>query len=1340
LEPFPVQLHAGDVAFDGRMDFAKGRQPVIVWHGEAETVNPLQRQLAALRRHLRWVVTLRGTCLAAAAVLTGLLLCGLFDSLLFRFAGVETWSLIRAGFLVITIGGAGAIAYLLLLRPLAGRTDDLSLALRVEEQYPLLNDALASTVQFLEGEKELPAGISPSLQQEAVGRALRLAKGCDFNRAIDRRGLSLSVGALVGLVALLLPLMLLRPGMAWVAFTRFTDPFGDHPWLQMGEQTQLEIDFPQHLAIGQPLAIAGKVRGVLPSKATIEFDDASLATRHVDIKAVREGEGQFVATGIKPPTYRREIRFRVKAGDAVRPPRSGDWFTVALRQPPHLTALNGKPSPQIVVHQPLYTGLAEFVKLPEGTGNIDVPAGSHVTLRAAADQPLKRAWVEFKPLLPGAKESLVLAGIGMRHPIDEVTTNALAQSTWGRIPAVLDADGKTFTVRFLPAMTGAYVLVIQDADGLAMPYEFDLNVRPDPVPVVAFLRPSTSQSVLASAELTLQVQAEDDLYALRAVYVEYRRKDKLGQWIDPAPKRILLYDHARAESGWPSLLSLLAASPVPMPNRLLHLRPRRLVLSQRMSLKGMAVEGESVVLQACAEDFNNVVAFPETGRSSEIELKVVGKTALAAVNDENEAQFQQQLLRLRDMQEKAIKKVIGAEQQWRATGQLRPEDLVDVAEAEQIQKEIEARIGTTKDEGLRAELGQFEEMLKENKLAKSEIADRARAIREALDKISRENLPRIEPGLSKARRELDSPTQPRAPDPKDQGDLGDARGEQEKIQAALAELLDNLKEQATLQQVKGELRAVLQEQQQRQKEVEKLSELHDLKGGWDNLKKDAQVKGELRRTAILQGQLSDRAQRVIDELERLGKAMADKGERGIAEMLERAAQIGTEETVPRAMTDTSNRLEDGFDTLNSKKRPDLHTALKTQDGIVQSLERMLDALDQTRADEVARLIVHQKKEKQNLEELADHMAKLKKKIENARKIADPKERENELKKLADEQRELQQMAEKRGRELSKAQAKEAADDVKEAARKMERLARMLERDDDPDEALREIEDHLKDAQSDLRDAQEAADQELSREQIAKIVDRLKGLKDRQDGVVAESERLRKEFLQSKYWQLSKVTSLGDLKSAQTVVGDETGMVRDKLKGAKVFHVILDRAVKDMIGATASIDAWRKTANLHKEGFKKSDPRPVLKEKDFEDEKAAFEATAKLQHGAADRLQRLIDALLPELEAADQQPKDQDPNRAQPKPGNGKDAPPKQQQKGGIAAQDGIPPVAQLKALKAEQLEINARTKELAERQPDLNALTPDQRAELEAMSAEQDRLLQVFRELITSAKGGEDKQ
>src|SRR5207248_10398339 len=139
------------------------------------------------------------------------------------------------------------------------------------------------------------------------------------------------------------------------------------------------------------------------------------------------------------------------------------------------------------------------------------------------------------------------------------------------------------------------VLTIEDKDGLSKSYDYDLHVMQDPPPVVSLLRPSTSQSVLANAELTLQILAEDEVFGLRSVYLEYRRKDKHGTWIDPAPKRLLFFDHDKARNGLPLFLNVLAASPVPLPALSLDLRPKRLLINQRWSLKGLAIEGETVV-------------------------------------------------------------------------------------------------------------------------------------------------------------------------------------------------------------------------------------------------------------------------------------------------------------------------------------------------------------------------------------------------------------------------------------------------------------------------------------------------------------------------------------------------------------------------------------------------------------------------------------------------------------------------------------------------------------------------------------------------------------------------
>src|SRR6516162_7167082 len=133
----------------------------------------LAQRLAWVRRRIRFVVGFRGVSTLLALILLAALGVGLIDWRL------HLPSLVRATALVGVLGAAGYVLIRHLLRPLTKPADDLTLALRVEEQYPGLNDSLASTVQFLE-EAAKPGLDSPGLRQQAVTHALRRARGCDF--------------------------------------------------------------------------------------------------------------------------------------------------------------------------------------------------------------------------------------------------------------------------------------------------------------------------------------------------------------------------------------------------------------------------------------------------------------------------------------------------------------------------------------------------------------------------------------------------------------------------------------------------------------------------------------------------------------------------------------------------------------------------------------------------------------------------------------------------------------------------------------------------------------------------------------------------------------------------------------------------------------------------------------------------------------------------------------------------------------------------------------------------------------------------------------------------------
>jgi hypothetical protein len=142
----------------------------------------LRQRLALLRRGWRRVTVFRGTAYLLALVLTAAALVGAMD---WRW---HLPDLVRGVALVGTLAGAAVIAYRYLFRPLRTPVDDLSLALRIEDKFPHLNDALASTVEFLDREGR-PEGESSALEREAVRRALGRVTGIDFRKIIDTRGL-----------------------------------------------------------------------------------------------------------------------------------------------------------------------------------------------------------------------------------------------------------------------------------------------------------------------------------------------------------------------------------------------------------------------------------------------------------------------------------------------------------------------------------------------------------------------------------------------------------------------------------------------------------------------------------------------------------------------------------------------------------------------------------------------------------------------------------------------------------------------------------------------------------------------------------------------------------------------------------------------------------------------------------------------------------------------------------------------------------------------------------------------------------------------------------------------
>jgi hypothetical protein len=148
--------------------------------------------------------------------------------------------------------------------------------------------------------------------------------------------------------------------------------------------------------------------------------------------------------------------------------------------------------------------------------------------------------------------------------------------------------------------------------------------------------------------------------------------------------------------------------------------------------------------------------------------------------------------------------------------------------------------------------------------------------------------------------------------------------------------------------------------------------------------------------------------------------------------------------------------------------------------------------------------------------------------------------------------------------------------------------------------------------------------------------------------------------------------------------------------------------------------------LFKEAVGAEDPRI-----DLSAEQAADEETQKLQRAALRRMDQLLDALKPEnglpRGLGQQQSKSSQPGEGDQKGKSGGEG-------------DGIPPMAELKALKALQLEINERTKDFQKHYPDAAKRTEKQKQELQSIQKEQQEVSDLFEDMRKSMTPEGDKK
>ena len=1303
---------------------------------------PLFNRLASVGRRLRMVIVLRGACTLAALLLGSGLVLGWLDWRL------DVPPLVRALGLAAVLAAAGAVFVGAVWRPLRRPATPLALALAVEERHPELNDALASAIQFLQRDDGAAWGGAAGLRREAVRRALLRADDYEFEALIDSRGAWRAAAALGAVLAVLVPLRFLAPVEVGTAFARLTEPFAGHRW------TQLYIlapeRFPARMARGQAFELKFAVGGVLPHAAEVTIRPDEGAPEEVILPVGEPGEGEGAAEvdadGRRVLTCRFEsnqvpqsFRLRVRANDA-----DTGWRRVAVLPPPALVPLDGRPSPQVRLEFPRYTRQPP-ADLPGGTGTIDAVAGTRARIRAAADRPLAAAELVYRPETRAWVASGMLMPLAPGHALGAAGSFAASREVWAPVPARLGAQRRRLELAFVPRLPGLYELRFTDDTGLPGARLFNVRTRPDAPPVAHLDRPSPARDVLdvlPEAVVPFQARCRYADFGLRSVALGYRFAE------DQPPRRVVLFDGRMIDPVQQVLAPVLAAAPaLPLPALAgVGGRPRPewafegwLELRRFAHPDGSPLrEGDRLLLRVAADDYDDVTGDKPPGRSEEVVLRIVSRPGLEARLQGALLELRPDLERLLARQRSARAQVRRALERLRSEGRLRPEELAQLAAAEQEQQQIRATLSAP-GKGLRDLLDRLRRAATAGALPRSPVARRVEAVAAELDRLALEEAEQIPPLIAAARTEHEQGTPP-PPSPGRRDPLARAEWHQRQMEEGLRGLLERLEPWSGAAEVRGEARGLLGEVRRQIENTRRMSEQIPL--GRDPARLTPGQREQLDRAAARQDGLAERARQLgqqlgrrlgekesalLERLEQLGelerqaqaaRAAAGRAEPGSAEARRAGAEARALEMEAEHLRDSIAGLEreiaalrgalESGDATELRNRLDaaagqtrrnrLGNALGAQQGAAENLGRIIEALGEPEGDSPDRLMKKMDDAADRLRELAGEQERLREQAE----AGDPEA-------LAREQEQLRRLARELERQLRRAEADAAAEALRRAGRAMDEAAREMEQGRPPGAAQADALERLGEAEQRLRDERRAAEEELHRERTGELTGEVRALRARQQAAAAERARIHREVLKTKRWERPVLASLQELGDAQgALAGEVRALVEKRFDRDPVFGRMLRHAAGAMEAAGERIGDWKQDA------LDFLPPNPV----DPELETLADREVARKQALALRRLDQILEA----LEAGPERP------GPPPEQGPGGGGP-------GGAGQAGadpgrrLPPLAQLRAMRALQQEIKERTEAFAKANPNPDELGEEAREELDELRRAQVEIAEMFQEL-----------
>ena len=1247
---------------------------------------PLADRLAAVGRARRVARVFAAAGLFVEATLGLALVFGTLDATFPLPAAVRVLGLAA----VLSAGGAVLVGR---FRPAwRDRATSHHTALLLESGHGAMNDALASAVEF----SATPGhGTSERFRRVAVKRAENLFARIETSGVVPSGAAWKAFWVAGMLVAVTVFLIALFPERLALAGLRLVDPFGHHPW---PAKTALEIveptPLPYRMAKGDGLTVRATVSGVVPPLAVLSLRLAGgpVLTEPVPLKR-DDGHAPAVAVSIPLDASRipRDFEFRLTANDA-----DTGWLAVTVALPPRLVPWGERPSPHVSVQPPAYSKLPPS-HLPDGTGVVEGVAGTRVTFAAKADRRIVAA--SLVPL--GDPSAVPVAGAFAPFatwpgPLVAPAATPLTLMLAEPLPVhVGGADGTELTASFVPRWPGLHALRLTDETGLTGTRLFDFRVYPDPAPSVTLDRPAAGKDplvLLPSARVSLESRADDRTFGLRRVWLEYRVRDG-------AFRTIPLADYAALTRTFPALAGAAwqgdaMSSPVAA-------LAGSLPLARFVKPDGTPPsDGDTVTLRCAADDWDDVSVAKSPGRSVEVSLRVVSASTLDAVLQASLAEMRPALRDALEREKEAQRLTAEATKKAEDAKAWTPDAREALARAEQLQRDAKARLADPRD-GLRAKAEDLQRTARANGLPPVGTAAQVDAAARTLARLGDEHLDSAEAALAAARQSAERA----AGNPVEKANATAAARAAQKQQTAVANGVSGLLDRLAQWGGAGEVRADAQTLK------DKVAAAGDaLKAKAGDPTAEGNKWGEVfQQFADDANALLHKAEAIAAEKEKQGGAEGAAGEKAKAEA--RALREAVERSGGAQLAEDL-RAAGAAAKAGRTGEADAARAAATD-----KLGQMTDALKEKRTDPTGdELKKNRKDDAAALDKLKEEHDELRKKAKAAEAIPDPVERAEELNRLANEQEKLQKDAEKLAEKLTRDRAEKTAETVKRAAEQMATAAAEQRQGRPANDERDDAAEKLQDAQKEFQRETKETDDQLEREEREKLLARMKSLRDRQAAAVTESKRLLAEAVKATRWDRPLLASLADLATAEAAIATELRpFAATQLASLPVF-------AKVAAGAADAVETAKVRIDERKDELLTADPGVAF---DAETEAIAHDRTTKPMRLALKRLDLLLDAVKPE-------PKKPGPNGDPKPPGEGGMGGEGGGQPQGTGS--GVPPLAQLKALRGLQADLNERTLEFQKANPDPEKYDDALRNELKDLERDQRDIAELFEKLASQLR------